>query len=343
MAVADYSIEAERVRANRRRRVARYAAAALLPWSWFVVQRLGGLVDFLAIGLPLFTFCGAMLALAVGAARRRRAPLVLAVSLGLVGVTDTFLPWVPAGGPAPLAELRLRVLAANVAAQRSDGLIESMLSHTADVLVLSELPESLHDKLHDTFPYELVTDQVYEGTVSAKYTGTPNNRAGVGVYSRYPLRLLPDTSGLPEGLPGLRVEVDAPAGRIVVYALHLPKPSPISDGFSTTFGGQSSVAAGVVRSAAAESLPVIIAGDLNISDRQVLYDRFADRFDDAMRDTWGGPTSVKSKVLWRMLLLRIDHIFVSPSLCSDNAARHFLPLSDHRALTVDIGPCPQSR
>ncbi|SDF31974.1 endonuclease/exonuclease/phosphatase family protein [Pseudonocardia oroxyli] len=57
---------------------------------------------------------------------------------------------------------------------------------------------------------------------------------------------------------------------------------------------------------------------------------------DAARDTWQGPTQVTS---WRLLLLRIDHVLVSPGWCGDDPLHVPLPGSDHQAVTATVGPC----
>ena len=85
---------------------------------------------------------------------------------------------------------------------------------------------------------------------------------------------------------------------------------------------------------------MVLAGDFNTSDRQVLYRRFAAHFTDAMRRSWAGPTSAKESLLWRAMLLRIDHLFIAPALCADGAKRLPLPGSDHHAITARLGPCP---
>jgi endonuclease/exonuclease/phosphatase (EEP) superfamily protein YafD len=86
-----------------------------------------------------------------------------------------------------------------------------------------------------------------------------------------------------------------------------------------------------------EELPVVAAGDFNLTDRGRGYRRVADRLTDAMRSSWGAPTSRKLGFL--PLLLRIDHVFIPDGWCSDHAHHFQLAGSDHRGVVVRVGPC----
>lgn len=319
------------------RRRAGVATAVLSPWLWFVARPIGGLVDFAAIALPIVVCATAGACVLVALRIGRWWPALVALSCAAMGVVAVVGPWMPASGPPPLSSLS--VVTANLEAERAPELVDALLQRRPDVLVVNELHVAVDAALTERFRYREVSRLVFTAR-GVKVNGTPNNRAGVGIYSDLPITLLPDPTGLPEGLPGLRVEVAAPGGPFVLYALHLSKASPLPDGFSTTFAAQRTVAERVLDSAAREDLPVVVAGDLNISDRQELYRSFRASFTDAMRDGWAGPTSAKENLLWRSLLLRIDHVFHSPGLCSDAADRFALPTSDHRGLAVDVGPCP---
>jgi hypothetical protein len=89
--------------------------------------------------------------------------------------------------------------------------------------------------------------------------------------------------------------------------------------------------------AAAERLPTVVAGDLNLVDRSSGYRLLDDRMRDAVRTSWAGPTSLKGKFL--PLLARIDHIFVSEEWCADGGGRFDIAGSDHRGVVATIGPC----
>jgi endonuclease/exonuclease/phosphatase (EEP) superfamily protein YafD len=44
--------------------------------------------------------------------------------------------------------------------------------------------------------------------------------------------------------------------------------------------------------------------------------------------------------LWATLFLRIDHVFVPQTWCGADPTRFEIPGSDHRGISVTIGPCP---
>ena len=85
-------------------------------------------------------------------------------------------------------------------------------------------------------------------------------------------------------------------------------------------------------------MPVVVAGDLNTSDRARDYRVLIDDagLTDAMLDNWAGPTQIGH---WATLLVRIDHLLVSPGWCGDDSSRYPIPASDHRGIISTVGPC----
>ena len=86
-----------------------------------------------------------------------------------------------------------------------------------------------------------------------------------------------------------------------------------------------------------EELPVVIAGDLNMSDRVRGYRYLDDRYTDLARDGWAGTTYIGG--IYRYFLLRIDHVFATDGWCSDDVEEFSITGSDHRGLRLDVGPC----
>ena len=155
----------------------------------------------------------------------------------------------------------------------------------------------------------------------------------VGVYSRFPVRLL-DTPG--PDFPGVRAAVDAPTP-FVVYGLHVPRPWwTVGSGYRSTPAEHRRLIEEVLARVAREPGPVVVAGDLNSTDRARDYRLLDTDLVDAVRDGWAGPTSVTR---WRAFLLRIDHLFVNPGWCGDDARRFDLPRSDHDGVAATVGPC----
>ena len=79
----------------------------------------------------------------------------------------------------------------------------------------------------------------------------------------------PSVAATPAGLPPDRIArfaVDADGLRFVVYAVHLPNPL-----HQTTFAEQREPMEQLLAAIDAETDPVIVAGDLNLSDRSDGY------------------------------------------------------------------------
>jgi Endonuclease/Exonuclease/phosphatase family len=285
-----------------------------LPWSWFLLRDvLGPVGDVGAILLP--ALAAVAVALGLVAAVRSRLWLVPAASaVVLVGVAVVG-PWLPADAGAVRPGAGVAVLAANVR-----GLPDAAGALTAaQVLVVSEYTPALEPALAATYPYRL----------------DEPNQPGVAVFARFPMRLL-DAPG--PDLPGMRVEVDGPAGPFVLYALHVPRPW-LTDrgGYQATVAEHHAIMAAVTARAAAETRPVVVAGDLNSTDRGRDYRGLVGSgLVDAERD---GFVTFTSTGQWTPLLLRIDHVLVSPGWCGDASRQVELAGSDHRGVAAVVGPC----
>jgi endonuclease/exonuclease/phosphatase family metal-dependent hydrolase len=297
-----------------RRAWARVLIFAALPWAWFPLRDALGVVgDAVAIVLPVLVGLTAVVALVIG---RRRAVLPV-ISLLLAGTVAVVAPWTPADAGAVASGSGVTVASANVTSMPST--LPALRGVSADVLVVAEDDPTTDAGLAATYLHHVYT------------SGTPR----VGVYSRFPVRALelpgPD-------LPGMRVAVDAPTP-FVIYALHIPRPWWTGRGdYQATVADHHRLVAGVATQVAREPGPVVVAGDLNSTDRGRDYRLLTDGTGlvDAMRDGWIGPTSVTT---WRAFLLRIDHLLVTPGWCGDAAQRFALGRSDHDGITATVGPC----
>jgi endonuclease/exonuclease/phosphatase (EEP) superfamily protein YafD len=294
------------------------------PWLWFVVRDLSPRLDLAALGIPPVAAVVVAACLLHAAFTRRPRWLIVVASWSLFVLAAVVGPWMPLGSDDIAGGLRL--VAANVLVPQdtTPEVTDALLNADADVLVLSESSSRLQASLRPSYPFAI--DNAFDGSV--------------GVVSRFEMRELP----LPEALAGMRarkVEVLAPSGPFVLYALHLWEPGidtgPTVQGFTT----QSRLISRLIESVERETLPVVVAGDLNLSDRTTGYRRLLGPLDDAARAGWSGPTSMRR--FNRPFLLRIDHIFVSEQWCSADGGRLDVPTSDHRAVQATIGPCDGSR
>jgi endonuclease/exonuclease/phosphatase (EEP) superfamily protein YafD len=305
-----------------RRQLVVAGVVAVAPWIWFVVRSRSLLFDVVATGLPVLFPAVAIGIGAYALARKRGLLVVGVVSWVVAGAVAVGGPWRPGSGPAP--ERGFRVVAANVNSKNPTigQAVEDAIARGGDLVLLIEAGKG-------------------RWTPPPQYTTVirPQYSAQV-ILSRFPARLLDKPAGWPKDFRAHRLQVEAPAGPIVVYLAHLKRPHLGPRRILRIRGqlqAQRREREALLRSARAETLPVVVAGDFNTSDRSGPYLRLTSRFRDAMRAGWGGPTYVRTS--WRPFLLRIDHILVPRDWCSARAERFALQGSDHRGLAVDVGPC----
>lgn len=272
--------------------------------------------DVVAILLPVLVAAVVVAGVvaAVVAARRRRAWLLPAASALVMGVVTVTGPWLPADDGTVTPGAAVTVGAANVMGVGTPG--AALLAARPDVLVVSEYTPAL--------------------ALDYPYRETGLGGPGVAVFSRFPIRRL---EGPGPALPGLRVQVDAPAGPFVVYGLHVPRPWLTDEGgYQATVAEHHAIMTALAARIAAEPGPVVVAGDLNSSDRGRDYRLLVGptQLVDAAR---AGAVSYTSTGKWLPLLLRIDHLLVGPGWCGEGARQIGLPGSDHRGVTATVGPC----
>jgi len=296
---------------------------ALLPWTWFAVRNLTLLLDLVATGLPVLCGLGALGIAVYGAVRKRRLLFIGAASWLLAGTVAVIGPWRPQPVPPPVRSFR--IVSANVNSKNPslDRAVADALAQNGDLVLLIEAKKG-----HWTAPPEYTT------VIRPQYSSQV-------ILSRFPARLLDKPPEWPNDFRAHRLEVDAPTGRVIVYLAHLKRPhlGPVRIiRARSQLEGQRREREALLKSARAEGVPVVVAGDFNTSDRSRPYRRITGRFRDAMRARWSGPTYVAA--VWRPFLLRIDHVFIPRDWCSARPERFTLHGSDHRGVAVNIGPCP---
>lgn len=306
-------------------------ATVVAPWSWFVVRDLSDWTDIVAGGLP--TVYAAYLVV-VGLAwfpRRLGHFAAGACSTVAAAAVAIVLPWAPLRGlEAPVGGTR--ILAANVThPQGMDAIatVAALVETEPDVLVVSETSGDVRQLLSQRYDYAIFTDRIL---------GTVADGQSVGVFSDRPIEQLPPE--IDRTTRGLRIRVPA-ADDFVLYANHLP---PLR--MQTNQGGvspvdQRAISAELVESARSETLPVVLAGDLNTPDRGRSFRAYGEAFIDAGRASFVGPTSRRPDVAWLGLLLRIDHILIPPTWCAEASGQIELPASDHVGVMATVGACPE--
>ena len=303
-------------------------ALAILPWSWWLVRDLSPYMELLAIGAPPIMAVGAI-ASGVVALRRRSVRSLVAVASWLIAGTIMIVAALrPTPGPPPRDGIDLYAI--NVTGQDGDNVAIAEAVVDADLVVASELTRFLSRRLSQRFPHHVV--------LNALYNTSSDNDPDLGVYSRF--RVTPLLA--PSWLPGQRVRVDGPSGPFILYAVHVPQPGFTNGEWRWAFPRRARLIRQLAAAAEGERLPTVIAGDLNATDRGADYRHLTRSFDDAVRTRWAAPTSSKSSLVWRSMLLRIDHILHSPDLCSETGGRLDLPGSEHRGVRARLGACPAS-
>jgi endonuclease/exonuclease/phosphatase (EEP) superfamily protein YafD len=292
--------------------------AIALPWLWFFVRDLGGLFDMVSVGLPLIA-CAAIVTAALAAVITGRAwPLAAGVSTLAVCAVVILAPMWPRSVAAP--DHAIRLVVANVwdANPAIHEVPATLLDRAVDIAVAVEMPD-------EAFSDEMTADARRMGL-----RGSVQERT-LGAWSRFPLQELGDR-GLPRSRV-MRVAVDAPDAPFVLYVVHALNPMR-----SESFDEQRLFTDRLLEAIADEQLPVVVAGDFNMSDRVVSYREMDAALTDAMRADVAGSTTYVGG-LWPLLMLRIDHVFVEPTWCASDAATFSVPGSDHRGLQVAVGPC----
>ena len=286
------------------------------PWLWFGVRWIGGPMDIVAVALPAVGVLALIVLGTVAAIRRRLLPLLAGISIFLMCALATVAPRIPRHDPAPAIPIRIAV--ANVYDQNEtpNDAAAALVDRDVDVLAAVEMKSGFWERLTlgSDLPYSVKDDEL-------------------GVLSRYPVAEL-SQSGLSKNRL-MRVRVDVPGAPFVLYLVHLL--TPFHD--SSSFSDQRSFIRSIEDAVAQEHRPVVIAGDFNMSDRSENYRILDTSFVDAMREG-RAPASTYFGGLWPALLVRIDHVFVSPSWCADDGSTFGVPGSDHHGIQVTVGPCP---
>jgi endonuclease/exonuclease/phosphatase (EEP) superfamily protein YafD len=317
--------------ATGRRSVRGIVIGGLSALGLLVLARLGWVGDLVAIGAPLIAACSWTVAAMLAVVRRpvgsggdaARTISAVLVGVGLCAATLVVGPRTPQRtGPVSTP---LRVVAMNIQFDNpvpADAIADAVASD-ADVLVVSELTPATEAMLDGRYPHAVTEDLGADGF-------------GQGVYSRFPLTELdrPDVRG-----QVLRLRVEAPTP-FVLYALHLPRPvltGARGSGFHDFAGHRRAVLQldGIVDR---ETEPVVIAGDLNLSDRATGYRRLVDGRVDAARTGWAA-SSFGTSLPWRLLMLRIDHVLIPGDWCVARTDQVPITGSDHRGIVTDVGPC----
>lgn len=305
-------------RGGRWRRLLLIMLSITLPWLWFVVRDMGGAADTVAVGLPIVGVVSVLAGLAAAALTRRLWPLTAGVTILAVCVVAVVAPRLPRDLPPP--DPAIRVAVANVWDENPtpEAVPDSLLERAADVLVAIEMPGQAF--------YEAMSSRAVASGLDATW-----EQGRQAVWSRFPLQAL-DELGLPKTRV-MRVGVDVPDAPFVLYVVHGLNPFR-----EASFTDQLAFTEALLAAVDSEQRPVVVAGDFNTSDRVTSYRKLDAALTDAMRAGAPGATTYLWG-WWPALLLRIDHVFVTPSWCATDPRTFTAAGSDHLGVDVAVGPC----
>ncbi|MFT7475355.1 MAG: hypothetical protein ACI81L_002293 [Verrucomicrobiales bacterium] len=323
----------------------------LVPWLWYLVRGIHPYLDYIAIGLPVAIGAAAVIAVHLTIARRSALWAGTLASLILLFVTSVILPTRPIDRPEPINSFRIASInLGGVWYSDNDvGYLDTRKS--PNIIIGSELAQSHDNELRERFEHA-VSDVIQLERTQANRAGlgpqTDDYRKfgfpSIGVYSDLPLSRLADpiADEITGGLPGIRASVSTADGEVILYALHIPRPGSGDGVYELPIIDQSRMIDAIADAIAAETLPVILVGDLNIVDRSESYRDLTDVLVDGMREErWARPTRTH-EFLYSLMMARIDHVLVSEALCITDASAERLLFADHTPIYADIGACEPS-
>jgi vancomycin resistance protein VanJ len=288
-----------------------------VEWSWLLLLHNGAPYLFL-LGIIFF-----IIAFLIQAPRIAGIYLLLLV-VALVWFAPVLMP----KSTNNEAEDSFRVLNFNVYPDNKqiDNAAEWLLEQSADILLLQELPQAL-PALEAAYPYhEYNPDQTY------------------ALFSRYPIELGSEFDLLGEAQQRFILNVDGQ--NIALYNIHLLMPLNEREREFLLFrydeSRRNQQIAELLTAVEAETIPVLVAGDFNMSEWSPIYSSLSARLQDAYRvsswglgATWpGGASEELPDFLPR--LARLDYLWYSRGFEAISAYVGSALGSDHLPLVVEM-------
>ena len=295
------------------------AIAVGLRWivrddSWVIV----------ATAAAPYLMAGAPAALVVAALDRHRLlGAVAAVVTVVVGATQ--LPLLGAARPPPDA-LSLTMMTANLELGSADAaaLLRLIERHRVDVLTTQELTKPEVERLRSAGMDRLLPYAATDARPGA---------AGVGIWSRYPLRDVHRLGSFHFAFVTARVDVATLKFAPTVVATHMPGPWPQS---ARNWAHDLSALPGTLRGLGHGAGAVLVGGDLNATfDMRRFRALLRGGFHDAAAQSGAGYRATYPGDTWLPPLIAIDHVLTYHAVAT-SARPVRLPGSDHRAVVVGV-------
>ncbi|WP_375483562.1 endonuclease/exonuclease/phosphatase family protein [uncultured Jatrophihabitans sp.] len=225
----------------------------------------------------------------------------------------------PHGRTVTVLQANLRVGSANPA-----DLVRTVAARKVDVLATEELTPTERDRL---IADGLTTLLPYRFDAALAGGG-----GGLAVWSRYPLTPDHNYRGFRLGVLSATIRLDR-THRLTFLAAHLLPPYPYPAG---EWRSEMRRLRTILKTAAAGTDPVIVAGDLNATlDNQPVRGLLGTGYADAAEHAGAGYDATYPTDRWYPPLIAIDHI-LSRGGSAAEATTLALPGSDHHALVARI-------
>lgn len=307
------------------------AFAYLLPPDYRNDSPAYVLAFWLAMMVRTFQFHIGLLLLAialVAAFGRGRRLFVAAIPLALlilVRALGQFVPHRPsaaAGGPT------FRVMSVNLLMvnQQKEALADEMLAANPDILLLQEYT----DEWHATLQRKLLAQYPHHAERAQ------DDSFGMAIYSRLPFNGEPETwLHLGQAVtPQMRTVIKVQRQDVAFYNVHLLPPR--GPAYVSEHRLQF---ADLLKELAAEKLPYVLAGDFNFPPTTVQHRdlmRIGARETHTEAGRGMGLTWPVNSVFRYLPGMRIDHLYIAPSLSATRHETGYGAGSDHRPVWADI-------
>lgn len=267
-------------------------------------------------------FAPAWLILPLALWRKKRRMALAAAICACWHLVHVFPPIVAAEPPAPANERRLRVVNANVLTsnQRPETLLEELLAHDADVMILQEISPIWEHFMRERGVLDDYPHQVIE---------VRGDAFGAAILSR----VAPTETDVQwvDGLPWPRMVIPFGVGAIEVLCVHTLPPRT-----SAYVQGHVRQLDALADWALADPRTRIVAGDFNSTVWSRFHARMDERFDDAWNLAGDGFGFTWPNGLFALPPARLDHLYLSRDLTVTSIDVGRGVGSDHRPLFLEI-------
>lgn len=281
-------------------------------------------VLYVVIAVP-YLMLGAPVAVVLGVWARRRLLVVVAALLTAV-LMALQVPWFLSATPN-LSSVTVRTMTVNMLYGRAEpNAIARAAAQDADVVMVQELTPEAARGLSDagiekTFPYQALDARPVS--------------AGVGIYSRYPIKDSTRIGGYALAMVSAQVRIPRVSHDVSLLTVHLdaPWPRPI-------IGWQKDIKKfpGTLENVAAEAADgtVIVGGDFNSTfDMLPFRALLTNGYEDAARQAGSGRNFTFPGNKPYPPVLGIDHVLTRNATAVSTKTVE-LPDTDHRALLVTV-------